>query len=133
MSRYARFRRATGRQRRSGDREFLAAVAVVVVLIVGFVGFALFSSLHETTRSCTVESKDRVAGQDGKSQMRVYTSDCGVFQVSDSLLKMTWNSADRYAALQAGQRYELTTVGFRIPVASTFPNVIDARPVGGGV
>ena len=53
--------------------------------------------------------------------------------VADSLLKMTWNSADRYAALQAGHRYELTTVGFRIPVTSTFPNIIHSRPVGGGV
>lgn len=42
---------------------------------------------------------------------------------------MRFDAADRYAALLPGRRYQLTTVGFRAPVLSLFPNVIDAREV----
>ena len=103
-------------------------VVLALVLLGGAVGSVAAAS-HETTQTCTVESKDRAAGADGKSQMRVYTADCGVFEVTDSLLKMRFDAADRYAAMLPGHRYQLTTVGFRVPFLSLFPNVIDAREV----
>lgn len=103
-------------------------IVLALVLLGGAVG-AVVSASHETTQTCTVESKDRAAGNGGTSQMRVYTADCGVFKVTDSLLKMRFDAADRYAALLPGHRYQLTTFGFRVPVLSLFPNVIDAREV----
>ena len=106
-------------------------IVLALVLLCGAVGSVAAAS-HETTQTCTVESKDRAAGKDGKSQMRVYTADCGVFEVTDSLLKMRFNAADRYAALLPGHRYQLTTVGFRVPALSSFPNVIDARDLTRG-
>ena len=51
---------------------------------------------------------------------------------SVALLKMRFDAADRYAALLPGHRYQLTTVGFRVPFLSLFPNVIDARDLTRG-
>ena len=104
-------------------------IVLALVLLGAFAGQVMWA-WQETTQTCTVESKDRVAGNDGQSQMRVYTKDCGVFEVADTLLKRRFDSADRYAALIPGRRYELTTVGVRVPVLSLFPNVIEAEPLG---
>ena len=79
-------------------------VIVLALVLLGGAVAAVVSASHETTQTCTVESKDRAAGKDGKSQMRVYTADCGVFEVTDSLLKMRFDAADRYAALLPGHR-----------------------------
>ena len=108
-------------------------VIVLALLLLGAAAGPVVWASHETTQTCTVESKDRAAGKDGESQMRVYTADCGVFEVTDTLLKMRLDAANRYAALLPGHRYQLTTIGFRVPALALFPNVIDARDVTRGL
>ncbi len=55
--------------------------------------------------------------------------DCGVFEVGDELALGKFNSADRYGALQPGRRYQLTVIGWRVPLFSWFPNIVEAREV----
>lgn len=108
-------------------RSGAGVVAAILVLTVCVVGVARVS--HRDTVTCTVESKDRAANRDGKTSMRVYTRDCGVFEVGDELAVGAFDSADRYAALQPGRRYNLTVVGWRVQLFSWFPNIIEAREV----
>ena len=105
--------------------------ALVFAIGLGGIGFAVAANTHEEThKACLVESKDRAGKRDGGSDMRVYTS-CGVFEVSDAVLRGRFNSADVYAQLVEGRRYDVTTVGYRIPLISWFPNVLTASEVRG--
>ena len=52
-----------------------------------------------------------------------------MFEVGDELALGKFNSADRYGALQPGRRYQLTVIGWRVPLFSWFPNIVEAREV----
>lgn len=100
-----------------------------VMLLVGVaIGLALWSeSANETTRTCAVTDKDRttVSTRDSsRSDMRIYTADCGTLSVSDLITRGQFNSADIYASIEPGNTYEITTVGWRIPWLSAFPVVL---------
>lgn len=121
------------RRRTLGDAIFdnLAFVGfgLVVLFMLGFFGFAIINALHTETRTCTVEEKDRTSKSEGGSDARLYTEQCGVLHVSDSLLSWHFNSADTYAGVEEGHTYRVTTRGFRVPLFSMFPNVVDADEV----
>ena len=104
-------------------------VAIVIVCCVGFGAIKVVGLFHTTDYSaCKIEDKDRTTNSDGQSDARIYTS-CGVFKVEDVWTRGQFNSADLYASIKRGQTYDLTTIGFRIPVLSMFPSVIDAKVV----
>lgn len=107
----------------------LIIVAIVIVCCVGFAAVKGVGLFHTTDHSaCKVEDKDRTTGSDGQSDARLYTS-CGVFKVEDVWTRGQFNSADLYASIKPGKTYDMTTVGFRIPVVSMFPSVIDVKEV----
>jgi hypothetical protein len=110
------------------------------LIIVGFglafaaaVGASVANATHVEHRTCTVSEKDRTTVSDGnggsKSDARVYTENCGVLHVEDSLLSWTFSSSDTYASMKPDHTYRVTTRGYRIPFLSMFPNVVDAAEV----
>ena len=107
---------------------------LIGLLFVAAVGFTVVNATHVETMTCTVEDKDRTSTTDAdgntKSDARVYTEECGVLHVEDSLLSWTWSSADTYAKMKVGETYRVTTRGFRIPFFSMFPNVVEVEEVG---
>lgn len=105
---------------------------LVLLLTAGGIGVALWSeSANETTRTCSVTDKDRttVSSDNGsRSDMRIYTADCGTLAVNDLMTRGQFNSADIYASIEPGNVYEITTVGWRIDWLSAFP-VVHGIPV----
>lgn len=102
---------------------------IVAVLILAFVGIAVWSEqANEQTRACTVTDKDRttVTSREGnsRSDMRIYTSECGTLAVTDLVTRGQYNSADIYASIERGTTYEITTVGWRIDMLSAFPTIV---------
>lgn len=98
-------------------------IAAIAVLVLALVGFGVYGGLRTTEHSaCEVTDKDRTSNSEGKSSMRVYTT-CGTFEVADSVFVGRWDSADVYGDIEIGQTYDFTVRGFRIPIASTFPNI----------
>lgn len=102
---------------------------LIILLFVGAVAASTMNALHMETQICTVTDKDRTAKQDGGSDMRVYTSDCGTFVIADSGFDLRFNSADVYAGLQTNKRYQFTTRGYRVPFLSMFPNIVKVQEV----
>ncbi|GAB3224297.1 hypothetical protein GCM10027447_12770 [Glycomyces halotolerans] len=104
------------------------AAAIVLFLCCGAYYWG-----SEDTITCTVSEKDRTTASSGdggsRSVHRVYTEDCGVLEVGDALPRGQFDSADVYASLEPGATYEFTTIGWRIPLLSMFPTVIDATEV----
>lgn len=102
--------------------DFWRALAVVVTfgMIAAFVSVGY---LNPRTVTCEVDGKDRVSGYKGRSDMRVYTADCGVLQVQDMFWAGEFNSADLFAAIEDGGRYRFEVTGVRVGYWSKFPNI----------
>lgn len=99
-------------------------IGLGVLLFILGLDFTLASAtVASTAESCTVEDKDRTTNVEGGSDARVYTS-CGVFSVGDNLLAGHFSSADTYSSIKVGETYDFELRGFRIPLLSSFPNII---------
>lgn len=107
----------------------LAAVGVVLAAVMVLVSIGIGIGYYSTTgtETCTVEAKDRTSNGTS-SDARIYTADCGVLVVADSLFDGQWSSADVYQSIEPGKRYEFHTRGFRLPIFSTFPNIVRVVP-----
>lgn len=115
----------------SHRKTFLFPAAFVVLVLLGAVAFNVARLSTRETETCTVQSKERTVQVNGgnSSQQKLVYTDCGVFEVQDSLLLLKFNSADTYGSLQEGKSYQLDHYGWRIGLFSMFPNIVGATPV----
>lgn len=97
-----------------------AIVGLLAVVVVVWPTSLGYSNPRDMT--CTVTDKDR-AKTDGGSDMRVYTSDCGVLKAQDLFWAWEWHSADTFSAIEPGHRYRFHITGIRAPFFSVFPNI----------
>lgn len=129
---YSRYSRYNDRISGGGSPYLIRGliVAVAILAAIAAIGLNVYSASHTESLTCTVTGKDRTQKSGGsKSEMRVYTSDCGTLKIADSLLDTRWDSADLYGSLKENSRYEMTTRGVRLPFFSMFPNIITAKEV----
>lgn len=102
---------------------------LLVLALLSGVASVGYYTVRTDTQECTVVSKDRTTGRDGKSSMRVYTDECGVLEVSDVWWRLEFGSADTYSSLREGNKYKILTTGFRVPFLSVFPKILEAKEV----
>jgi hypothetical protein len=57
------------------------------------------------------------------------TGESHVFEVTDSLFKWRFDSADTYNTIREGETYEFTTGGYRIPFFSMYPNIYEVKKI----
>lgn len=114
-----------------GDEDGVGAAigATLVCLIFGgiflvSVFFASFYNDHVAT--CTITDKDR-GGDNGS--YRVYTSDCGTLENTDAWFRGKFDSADVWEQIPSSGTVTVHLVGARIPLLSSFPNILEI--VGG--
>lgn len=81
------------------------------------------------TITTTVLDKERVCDT-SECQYLVFTED-GTFKIADSFIIGRWNSSDLYGRIQVDERYEITSIGWRIPFLSEYPNIETATRVTG--
>jgi len=124
---FPRDSRSTRRKGRAKDGRVLIVVAFAVFAALAMIFGVWYAYGTDDTRVCTVTDKDRVLNSEGNSQMRVYTEECGVFEVSDTVFRGVFNSADIFNEIQPGSTYEIYHYGWRIPVLSQFPTILEVR------
>ena len=105
-------------------RRVAAAAAIAALALT----LPACSSMNQQDRICTVIDKEAVKSGDG-NQYRVYTQECQTLVVEDSLSQGRWNSADVYARIEPGERYEFRTGGYRNGFFSMFPNILEVNEV----
>ena len=116
--------------------DWLYIIGVVIII-----GFALFSTLgysilkvsNEQTYTVTVQSKE-VKNSGNSSKYLVFTVDnvsgeSRVFEVTDSLWKGRYDSADVYNMIIPNHTYRFTTGGYRVPLFSWYPNIYEVVEV----
>jgi preprotein translocase subunit Sss1 len=123
------------RRRRQGNFTAVAFVGLVALVIVGIIGFNISQFTVASSATCTVVDKNFAQASDGNGNShgvyRIATSNCGVLEVRDNLLRGKFNSADTYYAIKVGGTYRFEMTGYRIPIFSAFPGIVSATPVDG--
>lgn len=114
----------------------MKAFGILLVAAVAIVGYFLvetgYANNTRQTMTCSVTDKDHTiaANSSGSTPVyRVYTSDCDVLGIGDNAFTGTFDSASIYGKILPGHRYTFVTVGYRIPIFSSFPNIIQAQEV----
>lgn len=98
------------------------AVAFVALLFVGGCGGCTYLTYGtQRTVDFTVNHRERTGGDDGK--YLVYTNEEGVFENTDALPYLKFDSSDVYNQLREGGRYRCDVYGVRLPLFSWYPNI----------
>lgn len=109
----------------SDEGVIVAAIAATTIALAG--GAIVFTTVNVADKSvvqdCTVSNKESVISN-GANEYRVYTDNCGVLAVKDSIFATRWDSADVYNRIETGETYDFHVQGGRYPMLSMFPNII---------
>lgn len=120
------------KQRGSFDDAFgtlsLFGIIIAIFVLLFWNVFVAYGT-ESVVRDAKVEKSERVCdgGKDGSCRYLVFT-DKGVLQNSDTILRGKFDSSDVYAGIKVDKTYDFTTVGFRIPFFSMYPNILRATP-----
>lgn len=106
-------------------------VLIVAVIAVVVIGVSIAANFVETpsgqVSGCTVTDKDRTRDNEGGSDMRIYTENCGTLRVGDNIARGTFDSSDLYAQIEKGHTYDFKATGWRIPIISHFPKIYEVK------
>lgn len=112
---------------RYNSRNLWSSVSIVIGIVVALIVIAASPIVHfstmETVLNVEILEKERVVIKDG-SKYLIFT-DREVFENVDSLWSLKFDSSDFYRNIRVGQVCTLTVTGFRIPVLSTYRNILD--------
>lgn len=103
----------------------------IVLILVGALGGKIIQASNKRTNVCTVTGKE-VKTDNGKGKYLIYTKDYPtgevmVYRIEDTVLRWQWDSSDKYATVEDGKTYKFTIVGYRLPILSMYPNIIDIK------
>ena len=107
--------------------EYIVLCLFGVLLLAVCLVPAVLKVVNEQTYVVTVQSKERVVIGTNDSKYLVYTTDSNgesyVFEITDSLFRLRFDSADTYNLIQVGETYAFTACGYRVPIFSMYPNI----------
>lgn len=112
---------------------FGGAILVIFLCLFLTIGKSIIKVSNPQTYTVTVQSKETKNSKDD-SKYLVFTIDTEtgesrVFEVTDSLWKGRFNSADVYNIITPGHTYEFTTGGYRVPLFSWYQNIYEVNEV----
>jgi hypothetical protein len=107
-----------------------ASIIATIVLILGIATFNVwvhFATLT-TVSGVVIQDKERVVSGSGSTQESKYLifTDVETFENVDSWLALKFNSSDVYGSIAVGATCEFRVTGFRVPLFSTYRNILDA-------
>lgn len=97
---------------------------LIGVVVLALIAFLVMNALHrEHDQIFTVTGKESV--RSGKSSTYLVFTNVTTYEVGDTLLFWRWDSSDVYGRLVVGKTYRATLQGWRIPIFSMYPNILD--------
>lgn len=110
------------------SRRYLNITGVVVIaafLALVALSITFISSKHVET--ITVSDKERVCSSDTHDCKYLVFTETGTYENTDTLLNFKFNSSDIQGQLKPGNTYEVEVWGFRVPVLSWYPNILEVK------
>ena len=103
-------------------------MVIVILLVAGVCGFSLV--LHDTEQESEITiTKAWVKQTDDSAKYLVATTDGDVYSIEDSFCYFAWDASDRYAAIDIGKTYQVTTIGWRFQPRSIYRNIIELEEI----
>jgi hypothetical protein len=113
------------------SKKVLAFMGSAIILWSLAAGFALakYAVMNSTrqTETFTVNKSERV--QYDKSSKYLIFTDTGVYENTDSLFNLKFNSSDLYNQIKAGKTYTCQTWGWRVEIFSSYRNILSCTEV----
>ena len=108
--------------------EDMIVPGIVVVIVAAIAVCAVVYYASDEIVTVTVDEKwTKYHSGDAKY---LFSDEKGiVYSMEDSLLLWKFDASNRYASIESGKSYEITTYGWRIPVLSWYKNVVSVREV----
>lgn len=123
----------TGFRRR---RAMFGMIVFVIVFIVLGVVISIPFNFNDHEYTVTVTDKERIvrgSGASTDSKYIVFADDVNgesrVFENTDTLIRLKWNSSNIQGELKVGHTYKITVVGFRLSFMSMYENIIKVQEV----
>lgn len=108
----------------------------IVAFFLLVIGFLYLFEYRPTSYTVTVTDKERVTQKSGEEYTSKYLIFCDgengeslVFENTDTIFHLKFNSSNIYGQLKEEKRYEITVVGVRIPFLSTYQNIIRIKEI----
>ena len=101
----------------------ITAIIILAVLSLPF----LYVYTTQQYREITIKKTERIVSSDGKSSKYLIYAEDGVYENTDNIFRMKFNSADVYNQLQNGKTYMCDTYGWRVPFLSMYPNIVECK------
>ena len=119
--------------RRTNRVYILGFVLIIGMVLFSTLGISIIKVSNEQTYTVTVQSKEvKNGGDSGKYLVFTVDAETGesrVFEVTDSLWKGRFDSADVYNMIIPNHTYRVTTGGYRVPLFSWYQNIYEVVEV----
>lgn len=105
---------------------------VIAIFVIGFlisIGYTVGYYSSSETVEITVTDKERIttgSGESMSSKYLIFTED-EVFENEDALFLGKWNSSDVQGQLKIGETYTVRVIGWRLPLFSTYRNIVEIK------
>lgn len=110
-------------------------IFVIVFIVLGAIISIPFNfNDHEYT--VVITDKERIvngSGESTESKYLIFADDVNgesrVFENTDALFRLKWNSSNIQGELKVGHTYKITVVGFRLSFMSIYENIIKVEEI----
>lgn len=109
-----------------GTLSFLGAVLVVALVVGALIAYPVAYRTSDVTKTVTVKEK-WVKYHNDDAKYLFSDTQGNVYSIEDSLWVWSWDASDRYASVEEGKTYTITTYGWRVRIFSWYPNAIEIR------
>ena len=99
---------------------------LVAVMIIGSIFLSIAGYQNKQTIKTKVTDKERItqnSGDEINSFYIIYT-EAGTFKLEDDMFYGNFNSSDWYGQIHRDSTYTFETVGYRIGILSSYPNIV---------
>ena len=105
---------------------------VIVIIIVVVVTIPYIMPYYASPTECTVVVHEKWV-KEGSSPNYFFSDEYGnVYSIEKSWLLQEYDMAERYAMIQEGKTYKITTYGWRIKCLAHYPNAVKIELNGYG-
>lgn len=107
-------------------------IIITIVISLTVIGIFAATSFNDTEYTVTVTDKERVVGNDS-SYYLIFTEDQNgevlVFENTDNIFRGKFDSSNIQGELKIGCTYNITVVGYRVPLLSMYQNIIEIEHI----
>lgn len=112
-------------------KKIIAGIITVIVLFVALIGWDIHINTNDHVYTIEVTDKERVNYNKNGKYLIYGRADNNtlVLENTDSWYRGKFNSSDFYAEIEVGKTYQVTVVGYRIPIFDSYENIIKFKEV----